>query len=271
MTGASSGFGLLTVLELAARGFQVAACVRNVDKGELLMTKAEELGVAKRIQLYQLDVTDEARVAQMSSVILSSYGRVDLLVNNAGMAIGGFAEELSMTDYREQLETNFYGAVAVTKAFLPAMRENRSGMIIQMGSISGRFGFPGYGAYAASKFALEGFSESLRHELSPYNVHVVIVEPGSFKTAIWDKGLSNMRKRLDSPYEQRLHKLAALANHSAEHAADPLEVARLIGTIAVSNRPRLRYTIGKGVRSSLLLKSILPFRALEWAIRRTLG
>ncbi|WP_339315754.1 SDR family oxidoreductase [Paenibacillus sp. FSL R10-2734] len=270
ITGTSSGFGLLTALKLAGQGFKVVATMRDLSRKGELEQQAEQAGLLKQLHFMTMDVTDSDSIQAVISSVHETFGRIDVLVNNAGFAIGGFIEEISMEEWRQQMETNFFGLVAVTKAVLPVMREQRSGTIINVGSISGLSGFPGYAPYAASKFAVEGFSESLRHEMSPYGIRVVLIEPGSFRTPIWGKGMEQIRRSEDSPYRERLDAVLRYSKHTAETAPDPRQVADLIGRITEMKSPRLRYPIGKGTRILILGKMLLPWKWLERIIAKEL-
>lgn len=271
ITGTSSGFGLLTALKLAGQGYKVIATMRDLSRKGELVRQAEQAGILERLHLMTMDVTDRDSIEAAISTIHEAFGRIDVLVNNAGFAIGGFIEELSMEEWRQQMETNFFGLVAVTTAVLPVMREQRNGLIINMGSISGLFGFPGYAPYAASKFAVEGFSESLRHEMSPFGIRVVLVEPGSFRTPIWGKGLGHMRRKEGSPYKERLDAVLRYSKRTSETAPDPGQVAELIGRITDMKAPRLRYPIGKGTRLLILGKKLLPWKWLERIVAKELS
>lgn len=191
-------------------------------------------------------------------------------MNNAGFAVGGFVEEVSMETWRRQMETNFFGLIAVTKAVLPFMRAQRSGLIINVSSVSGLTGFPGYAPYAASKFAVEGFSESLRQEMLSYGVRVVLVEPGSFRTPIWGKGIAGIHSPEGSPYRARLEEVLRYSRRSAETAPDPQEVADLIARITAKRAPRLRYPVGKGSRVLMIGKALIPWKVLEGIISKSL-
>lgn len=270
VTGTSSGFGLLTAVKLARLGYRVIATMRNTENKGPLMDAAARDGVAPLVEVMRLDVTDSESIGIVVSDVLDRYGTIDVLVNNAGFALGGFVEELTMDDWRLQMETNFFGLVAVTKAVLPAMRSRRSGTIVNIGSVSGRIGFPGYAPYAASKFAVEGFSESLRHEMAPMGVKVVIVEPGAYLTPIWSKGLAHIRTSSDSPYTKRLQAVLKYSERAVAAAPDPQEVADLVGRLVLSGSPRLRYTLGKGSRLTLWGKALLPWKWFEGAIRHAL-
>jgi NAD(P)-dependent dehydrogenase (short-subunit alcohol dehydrogenase family) len=269
VTGTSSGFGMLCAVELAKAGFEVISTVRSLDKAENLLRLAEEQGVSDFIQLQTLDVTSEESVRYFADY-LSKFSRLDVLVNNAGFALGGFCEELSVDEYRLQFETNVFGVIAVTQAILPIMRKNRTGRIINMSSISGKFGFPGLSPYTASKHALEGLSESLRLELKPFGIDVVLVEPGSYQTNIWSS-IDNTTVNSDSPYHFFMERLLNEIESGKAGHGNPLDVARLVAQIAAQQKtPKLRYPIGKGIKLSLFMKSILPWRLLEKAVLKKL-
>ncbi|MHA6529991.1 SDR family oxidoreductase [Paenibacillus sp. BAC0078] len=270
ITGTSSGFGLLTALALAGKGYKVVATMRDLSRQGELIRQAEQTGVSGQIQLMTLDVTDAASIDSAVASIIESFGRIDVLVNNAGFAVGGYVEEVSMDEWRRQMETNFFGLVAVTKAVLPVMRSQREGLIINVSSVSGLNGFPGYGPYAASKFAVEGFSESLRHELLSFGIRVVLVEPASFRTPIWGKGLEGMHTSADSPYREKLEEVLTYSRRSAETAPDPIRVAELIARITEMKAPKLRYPVGKGSRLLMIGKALLPWKTLEGIIARSL-
>ncbi|QMV39808.1 SDR family oxidoreductase [Cohnella cholangitidis] len=272
VTGASSGFGLLIAVALADKGYRVIATMRDLDRQAPLRQEAERYGVGAKLEIMKLDVTDASSIDEAVTRTASLFGRIDLLVNNAGFAVGGFIEEVPMEAWRAQMETNFMGVVAVTRAVLPLMRLQREGAIIQIGSVSGRVGLPGYGAYAASKFAIEGFSESLRHEVAPYGIRVLLVEPGAYRTPIWSKGFASLYKLPNSPYAESLASVLEYAAKTADASPDPREVADLVVRLAVQKRSkRLRYPIGRGARLLILAGKLLPWRWIEAAVRRTLN
>ncbi|WP_458126007.1 SDR family oxidoreductase [Paenibacillus sp. Z3-2] len=270
ITGTSSGFGMLTAITLAKQGYLVVATMRDLSRKEELARLAEQAGITERLQYVQLDVTDAVSVDKAVGTVLQTNGRIDMLVNNAGFAVGGFIEEVSMDDWRRQMETNLFGLIAVTRAVLPMMREQKQGLIVNLSSVSGLSGFPGYAPYAASKFAVEGFTESLRHEMSSFGVRVVLVEPGAYRTPIWNKGLGEIHRNEDSPYKHKLDAVLRYSKHASETAPDPQEVADLIGRIARMRAPRLRYALGKGSRVLIVGKALLPWKWLERIIARGL-
>lgn len=263
VTGASSGFGLLVSIALAREGYRVVASMRNIENKETLETAAREAGVWEQIEVVSLDVTDFAAAESVVHDVIHRYGRIDVLVNNAGFAVGGFVEELALEEWERQFATNVFGLIAVTKAVLPVMRTQRSGKIINISSISGRVGFPAMGPYAASKFAVEGFSESLRLEMLPYGVYVVLIEPGSYKTNIWSKGLQGVSVRSDSPYAKEMKTILQYVNRIAKTAPPPDEVIEQIVKVVQSPAPRLRYPVGRGVKWVLRLKNWLPWKWWE--------
>lgn len=268
ITGTSSGFGLGLAVSLAQRGHQVIATMRDLARRHDLDEAAQQAGVEARINVLRLDVTETDTIPSVVDEVVQRFGRIDVLINNAGFAIGGFVEDIPLSEWRRQLETNLFGAIAMTQAVLPQMRVRKSGTIVNVSSISGRIGFPGMGPYVTSKFALEGFSEALRLEMVPYGVHVVLVEPASYKTSIWRKGLEEARTRSATPYPYEMQTMIRGVQHIAETAANPQEVVDLVARILDAPHPTLRYPIGRGVRGMLLSKAILPWTRLERMITK---
>jgi len=272
VTGTSSGFGMLTAVRLARLNWTVYAGMRDLTRGGELMARAREAGAAERIRPVRLDVTREDEIRAAVETALAEAGRIDALVNNAGFAVGGFLEEVPLERWREQFETNVFGMVAVTQAVLPAMRKQGEGRIVLVGSMSGRFGFPGLAPYSASKHAVEGLGEALRLELAPFGIFVSIVEPASYRTPIWEKGLRDaMFPPDDSPYAPLYRKLQPLFRQSAESGGDPEKVAAVIVRALTDRRPKLRYTPTMQERTALALKGLVPWSWIEWPIRRMLA
>jgi NAD(P)-dependent dehydrogenase (short-subunit alcohol dehydrogenase family) len=272
VTGCSSGFGLLASIALAKAGLRVFASMRELSRSDRLQAAARAANVT--VELVKLDVTDGKSIAAAVTEVTAKAGRLDVLVNNAGYGLGGFFADYTMEELRAQLETNFFGVAALTKAVLPEMMQRRSGRIINISSLNGRVALPAISAYAASKFALEGLSESMRHELMPFGVHVVLIEPGTFKTDAFDRNqtLSPRSNDPSSPYYamgQRILKM--IGEQVAKSKANPDAVSRAIVHAATVKRPRLRYLVGTDARAMTLVKTLLPYSALELAIRRTIG
>lgn len=261
ITGASSGFGLLTSIELARSGFRVVATMRDHGRRASLDEAAAAAGVA--VDVRELDVTKFQIVPAVVDTVLRDYGRVDVLVNNAGFAVAGFAEDIKLEELRFQFETNFFGAVAMTKAVLPAMRRQRSGHIIQLSSIGGLNGSVTVSSYSASKHALEGWSESLRLEVNALGIKVVLVEPGAFDTDIWTRG-AVMGEQATKPTSLNFQRSLRMRDRVQKiPKADPVTVARLIAQIAQDPNPKLRYLVGKDAKIQLAMKRILPWKWYE--------
>ncbi len=269
VTGSSSGFGLLSAVELACAGFTVIASMRDPKRSEALIELAKSKRADTRIHVHPLDVTSKESIAEFTS-FLAELSSIDVLVNNAGFARGGFSEELTLEDYRAQFETNFFGVIAVTQAVLPFMRARKQGRIINISSISGRFGFPGLSAYTSSKHALEGYSESLRMEVKPFGIDISLVEPGSYQTNIWSS-MDQLEIKETSPYLSYMKALIKSVETEKPNHGDPVEVAKLVTSIASQRKtPKLRYPIGKGVKTNFLLKTLLPWEHLESIILKNL-
>jgi NAD(P)-dependent dehydrogenase (short-subunit alcohol dehydrogenase family) len=270
ITGASSGFGLLTSVTLARRGWRVLATMRDVNRREKLETAARTAGVLERIEFIALDVTNAGQIAEVATAIGARGSRLDALINNAGFALPGFADDITDAELREQFETNFFGTTAVTRAFLPQLRRQGSGHIVMVSSISGRMGFPGVGSYSASKFALEGWTETLRYELKPLGIQVVLIEPGAFQTDIWGRNAKFSAGALDpdSPNAGRVAGWRARIEKGQK--ADPQIVADTIAAIVANPRPRLRYVVGRDAKAGLLLRKLLPWSLFERLIMKGL-
>ncbi|WP_102028377.1 SDR family oxidoreductase [Salirhabdus sp. Marseille-P4669] len=265
ITGASSGFGLLTTIKLAEEGYDVLATMRNLDKAKVFPSLVKDQNVLNRIEPFYVDVSDEESIQNLK-VKLNAFPHVHLLVNNAGYALGGFSEEIKLEDYRKQFDTNVFGAINVTQAILPIMRRQQFGTIINVSSISGRVGFPGMSPYVSSKYALEGYSESLRLEVKLFGIQVALIEPGSYRTNIWSSSVeqSEAYMKEDSPYYEYTAALKSYINANEEAHGNPMEVAELISQIAAMKKiKKLRYPVGSGVKMTILFKSLLPWALWE--------
>ena len=262
VTGASSGFGLLTSVEFAKAGFRAVASMRDLSRRANLDQAATAACIAS-LDVRALDVTRFNGIPTFVDDVIRDYGRIDVLVNNAGFAVGGFAEDIRLEELRLQFDTNFFGAVAITKAVLPIMRKQRSGHIIQISSIAGLQGSVSVSSYSASKHALEGWSESLRLEVRSLGIKVVLVEPGAFDTGIWTGGarMGADAVKKTSPNHQRSLRMRTAIQKLPK--ADPIEVARTIVRIAQDPNPKLRYLVGRDAKIQLTLKRLLPWKTYE--------
>ena len=243
ITGSSSGIGYETSLALARSGFCTYAGVRNTKNSDILEKK-----IAKEkldLNILQLDVNDKSSIDNAINRIKTEEKRIDVLINNAGYGLVGFFEELGLDEIRKQFETNFFGVLNVTKKVIPIMREQNSGTIINLSSGAGQVGFPGISAYVSTKFAIEGFSESLMYELFPFGIRVIIIEPGVIKTNFFNNCIvSDKSSKKGSLYSNSLKKIQNNIELMQEHATHPVEVAKVILQALKTDEPKQRYVVG---------------------------
>ncbi|WP_077619220.1 SDR family oxidoreductase [Bacillus sinesaloumensis] len=273
ITGASSGFGLLTAVEYVKKGYFVVATMRDLQKRLHVLQELNDRTLEDNFLFCKLDVTNAKSLTELHDT-LQNLGRVDILLNNAGFAMGGFAEEITIEEYKSQFETNFFGLIEATRLVLPHMRRRGSGTIINISSISGQIGFPGLSPYVASKYALEGWSESLQLEVRPFGINVALIEPGSYQTNIWSSGKKIAKRSIltTSPYYEMMKKIEKRLEKGQSTYGDPLEVARFIVKLTEKpSLPKLRYPVGKNTRISIFLKTVLPWRLWERIVFRMLG
>jgi short-subunit dehydrogenase len=256
ITGCSSGIGYETALMLARNGFHTFATMRNTKKSDSL----EEIIKKERLDLNirQLDVNDDTSIENTINCIKREANRIDVLINNAGYGLVGFFEDLTLDEIRNQFETNFFGVLNITKKIIPIMRLQKSGTIINVSSGAGQVGFPGISAYVSTKFAIEGFSESLMYELFPYGIKVVIIEPGVIKTNFFRNCIvSEHSMKKSSPYSRSLDKFQKNVELMQEHATSPIDVAKVIIQVLGNNEPKQRYIVGNDVAMILEAKKNL--------------
>ncbi|MDQ0300211.1 NAD(P)-dependent dehydrogenase (short-subunit alcohol dehydrogenase family) [Salibacterium salarium] len=270
VTGSNGGFGRIMVQQLLEMEYEVIAGVRNLQYGNALVERAEALGKKECLHLFELDITDTQQIEKLADFVQSNMKTLDVLVNNAGYCQGGIVEALSEEEWRHQFDVNFFGTVKLTTAMLPIFRKQRFGSIINVSSISGYMGMPGMSAYASSKFALEGFSESLRYEMLPFHVYVSLIEPSSYKTDIWEKALTDI-KLASVDYKTMVENLVGEARQSVEGAGDPYEIATLLRVILQAKRPKLRYPLGKTAKYAYRWRHFLPKQWLENMIVKRLN
>ncbi len=253
---------------MAKAGFRVVATMRNLERRGPFDEAVAQANVGSVVEVRRLDVN----AIDSLPGIVAEIGRIDVLVNNAGFVMAGFAEDLRLSEIREQFETNFFGVVALTLAVLPQMRERRTGHIIMVSSASGLSAQPVASCYSASKFALEGWSEALRLEAACLGVRVVLIEPGAYESGIWEKNLRIGQNALGhkSPNYERIQRYAEFVKNKVKKR-DVSEVARLIARVAQDPEPRLRYAIGQYVYVQRLLRACLPWRRYEKMVRKISG
>jgi NAD(P)-dependent dehydrogenase (short-subunit alcohol dehydrogenase family) len=256
ITGASSGVGRATAQLLAQSGYKVFGTGRNPATAQAI----------PGVEMLPLDVRADDSVRACVEGVVDRSGRLDVLINNAGYELAGALEELSTDEARAQFETNFFGVVRMVDAVLPLMRRQKRGHIINVGSLSGLSAIPFLGIYSASKFALEGYTEALRHEVKPFNIHVSLTEAGFLNTPMMHhRQLAANRLSEYEPWRQRA--LNAIRGHE-EKGPGPEAVAETLLAIVSDNSPRLRYLIGGQARNTVRLRRFLPAGLYESGVRR---
>lgn len=257
VTGASSGVGQSTARLLSQRGYKVFGTSRNPAGAELIPL----------VEMLSLDVRADDSVWSCVESVLTRGGGLDILINNAGHEVAGALEEISLDEARSQFETNFFGVVRMVNAVLPVMRRQRRGHIVNVSSLTGLSSIPFLGFYSASKFALEGYTEALRHEVKPFNIHVSMTEAGFLKTPMMNHRQVGAHPLAE--YDQwRARALDAIHTHE-EKSPGPEAVAETLLEIIGSQNPRLRYLIGTQARSIARLRRFLPAAMFEQGVRRT--
>jgi NAD(P)-dependent dehydrogenase (short-subunit alcohol dehydrogenase family) len=256
VTGASSGLGAATASHLAALGHRVYAASRRGT-----------VDAASAARPLTMDVDDDASVVRAIDEVSREEGRIDVVVNCAGYGVAGPIEETPVVMAQAQFNTNVFGVMRVCQRVLPLMRSRRSGVIVNVTSIAGELSLPFQGIYSATKFAVEGLSEALRAEVRPFGIHVVLVQPGDFRT-----GFTDARRTVatdHSAYAERCRQVLDIAARDERAGADPRRLARLIARIVANRKPKLRYAVGPSAQEWLMrLRYVLPGR---WLIARHYG
>jgi NAD(P)-dependent dehydrogenase (short-subunit alcohol dehydrogenase family) len=255
VTGASAGIGRSCAAFLAAKGCTVYGASRR------------GLDVAGTTPVIA-DVTDDASVSRAIATVLDREGRIDVLVNSAGIAIAGAVEHTTIADAQDQFDVNVFGVLRTCGAVLPVMRRQGSGYIVNIGSIGGLIAIPYQGLYSASKFALEGLTESLRLEVRDFGIRVVLIEPGDHRTELTQKRRSVASPGYGGRFGRAVNRMAA----DEQGGPDPIGVARLVHRVIGLQQPRLRYTVGPGTqRAAVWVKRLMPYAVMEKAMRLIYG
>jgi NAD(P)-dependent dehydrogenase (short-subunit alcohol dehydrogenase family) len=273
VTGTSTGIGRACALHLDRLGFKVFAGVRREADQERLSGEASE-----RLEPLILDVTDSGHISRAAErVSEATGGGLAGLVNNAGVGVGGPLEVLSLSDFRHQIEVNLIGQVAVTQAFIPALRRAR-GRLVFISSIGGLIAGPYMSPYHASKWGIEAVGDAVRQELRQFGVQVSIVEPGSIATPIWEKGTETARAvrgslsaEAQELYGGPVGRFEEVMRQSAERGAPPEKVAKVVTHALTARRPRTRYLVGADARAMATLKRLLPDRLRDRLVARATG
>ena len=266
VTGGSTGIGRATALFLDRKGYRVFAGVRKEDDAKALSEAGSD-----RLAPITIDVTEERSISAAEQEVQRAVGKDGLVgvINNAGVGGGGPIEVTPIDDFRDALEVNLIGQVAVTQAFLPLIRTAK-GTIVFIASIGGRVASPFLSPYNTSKFGIEALGESLRHELRPWDIDVVIVEPGSIDTDIWEKGAETMRDRISKMpenarrlYGKQMVRFGEVLTETASRGISPEKVAKVIHKAIASDNPRHRYLVGTDAKIGARLKGTLPDRTFS--------
>jgi short-subunit dehydrogenase len=247
ITGVSSGFGKHTAELLVEKGYKVYG------------TSRRSIDIDSRISLLNLDITDEKSINKAIDLLLQKEGRIDILINNAGMGLSGAIEEFTFEEAKLQMDSNFFGMFRVIQAVLPTMRKQKGGVILNISSIGGLMGLPFQGFYSASKFAIEGFSDALRMELKQFNIKVVLINPGDFHTNFTANRKLISKSGPSSAYEQQLKKTLAIIEKDETNGLPPSFLAKKIYCIIKKTNPAARYVVASFEQKlAVVLKYILP-------------
>lgn len=274
VTGGTDGLGRATAIFLAEHGYHVFAGGRNADRRAALEKLAGEKQLP--LEVLSMDVCDDASVNHAVAEIERRAGPVEILVNNAGIAIGAMIEEIKLADLHKQFETNFFGAIRVAQRVLPQMRQQRRGRIINMSSIAGKVAVPVMGPYSASKHALEAASDAMRLELFPFGVHVVLIEPGYIPTSMNQNATELSSAYLaiaqDSPYRGVYEGFQGVWKKTMDAAHDtPEDCARVILQAIEDSPPRARYLVTNEAKMASRMKWLLPDRVFDRGLVKRLG
>ncbi len=267
VTGSSSGIGFETALALARENYFTFASMRNTDKAGKIQEIAKKENL--NLEVIELDVDKEESIKSAVKKIQEQKGRIDVLVNNAGYGLFGCVEDITIDDLKAQFETNFFGVVRLIQEISPIMRKTGSGIIVNVSSVAGRIGFPGTPAYISSKFALEGLSECMRYELSPFGIKTIIIEPGVIKTDFFSS-MKVAKGKPDSPYKEVTEKVMNGVKMMAEMGTLPDEVAKTIIKAIQTEEPLPRYIVGSDASIFLEAKKMKTDIEFENYIKKEL-
>lgn len=262
ITGTSSGIGKAAVLEFAKNGWRVIATQRNIDNE----TSFKEF---KNVRLYPLNVDSPESVKAIFKMIRDEYGTLDVLINNAGFAVDGVFEAYSDENIRRQFETNVFGLMRMTREAIHLMRPRRQGIIMQISSMGGRITFPLYSIYHSSKFAVEGFTESLHYELKQFNIKLKLIEPGLIETEFYGRNREFISTQHTGDYDNFINKFNKAVELAMKAADKSTVVARSIYKAATDNSNKLRYTTGRPAGMLVSFRKIFSDRMFFWMIRKS--
>jgi NAD(P)-dependent dehydrogenase (short-subunit alcohol dehydrogenase family) len=266
ITGATAGIGRTTALHLAREGHHVIASGRKAGELAKLKAEANEL----RLDTVLLDVTSAASIAAAVADVdrLTDGQGIDVLVNNAGFGVLGPTSAIPEAEIRRQYETNVFGLMNVTHAFLPRMMERRSGRIVNVSSVGGRLTLPFFGVYNSTKYAVEAMSDAMRYELRAFGVDVVLIEPGIIRTNFEATAVSNLDQFKAGPYATAIAKYEQMSKMADRFASNPMVIAKAIARATKARRPRARYVAPRSTAFMIWLSVMMPTRLWDWAMRK---
>jgi len=267
VTGSSSGIGFETALALARENYFTYASMRNTSKAGKIQEIAKKENL--NLQVIELDIDKEDSIKSAVKKIQEQKGSIDVLVNNAGYGLFGCIEDITMDELKAQFQTNFFGVVSLIQEIAPIMRKQGSGIIVNVSSVAGRIGFPGTPAYISSKFALEGLSECMRYELSPFGIKTIIIEPGVIQTNFFSS-MKVAYGKPGSPYKEITEKVMNGVKMMAEMGTPPIEVAKTIMKAINTAEPLPRYVVGSDASMFLEAKKMKTDLEFENYIKKEL-
>jgi NAD(P)-dependent dehydrogenase (short-subunit alcohol dehydrogenase family) len=271
VTGTSTGIGRATAVVLASCGWRVFATMRNLQKRNQLEEALAAAGAKDAVEIEELDVTSAASIERATASILSrTDSGLDAVVHNAGTAAAGALEDVPESELRRVMETNFFGVLALPRVLLPTFRRQGRGRIVIVSSEAAFMGQPTNSIYCASKWAVEGWAEAVAYELEPFGIEIILVEPGPYRTRIWDS--TPRIQPPGSPYLEWVRQVFRAGDiHAASFMRDPKEVADAIAGALDARRPRFRYPVGPLSRLNHFLRGKVPSRLLRKVVQRYLG
>lgn len=268
ITGATAGIGRMTALHLAKEGHRVIATGRK--PAELAKLAAEASAAGLSLDTIQLDVTSASSIAEAVRAVDKLTGGLglDVLVNNAGFGVLGPTAEISDAEMRRQFETNVFGLMNVTRAFLPRMRERRAGRIINVSSMGGRITLPYFGVYNSTKYAVESLSDALRYELRPFGIDVALIEPGVIRTNFESTAAGGIAEYKQTAYAPALAKYEEMSKRADKFASNPIVIARAISRAVRARRPSARYVAPRSTNMILWFRALTPTFVWDWTMRK---
>ncbi len=262
ITGSSSGIGKAAAVYFSQQGWNVAATMRSPEK-------ETELNKLPNIKLYALDVTNTSSIEQALKKIQTDFSKIDVVVNNAGFGADGVFESMTDEFIEKQFDTNVFGLMRVTREAVKIMRTQKEGTIVQIASVGGRVAFPLYSIYHGTKWAVEGFTESLQYEVAPFNIKLKLIEPGAIKTEFYGRSRAFMKPDYTSDYDAFAKKCEAVSMDAGDKGASSESVAKVIFKAANDSSTKMRYPIAYPANVLLPLRRLMPERLFFWMVRQT--